>query len=222
MLNFSINRGACLVLLAVVLAGCPSAYGPAMNTTAAVMNATRTTSKVLGVTSMVMHTACLRVHGFQTTAYMECIKKDLARLVSYRDNIRPVSRTSVSVTYATLMTLKAAGKKPPNYLATLRPGGCALILGLREWGHKLPDQGKTILPFLTGFLGLACDKPSNAIGLITALIPVAVDLVKWIIQMVGADSAALEREIYDWIIAKPADEVDAMIATIEAALPVSP
>jgi len=198
-------------------AGCKSTLPT--RTTAGLMRATVTTSNALAATTSANHVDCLKM-GRGTEAYQTCIAADLKRLVSYRDNIRPAARSAVAAAYAAIMIAREAGKDDLDYMAILKPGACAIILGLREWGHKLPNHGGGILPLLDGFSPLACEAPKNAIGVITALLPVAVDLVKWIVGLVGADASALEREIYVWITGSPIDEVDAMIITVGAALPV--
>lgn len=212
---------ALLALGLMLSAGCPGSTVPT-KTTAGLMQATQTTSKALAATSAPVHTDCL-AFGAKSEKYRICIADDLKRLTSYRDTIRPAARSAVAAAYAAIMIAREAGKDKSDYMAILKPGACAIILGLREWGHKLPNQGGGILPLLNSFSPLACEAPAgNALGVITALLPVAVDLVKWIVGLVGADAANLEKEIYAWITGAPADEVDALISTITAALPVSP
>lgn len=192
------NLIPCLAL-AVLLAGCPNAYKVAWPTTASVMRATQSADKGLAAGSK----AELDAGG---NAVVIC-----KRLATYKDVIRPAARSAVAAAYAGLRIAQEAGKKPPNYLAILKPGACGLILGLREWGHKLPDKGAGILPYLEAFSGVVCDKPASAIAIITALLPVVIDLVKWIVDLVGAPAEKLQQEINTWLQGPVATDVDALI-----------
>jgi len=200
-------------------AGC-NPYGAAWKGTGGVMYAVQATSKGLAVAGRVDHAQCLATHGAKTAGYMTCINSTHKRLVAYRDNARPAARSVVAATWSGILIAAEAGKKEIDYIAMLKPGACALILGLREWGHKLPDKGATILPYLALFTGMACDAPSaGALAVLVALLPVAVDLVKWVVHIIGAPNEVIQAEILAWIKAPPSDEVDALIRDINAAMP---
>lgn len=214
--------GAASVLAVLLLAGCPTGWKAMWSTTGSVMEATKATSKGGAAVGETYYDECLKKHGSKTQEYWTCIKSTRKWLVSYRDVARPAARSAVAVAYASGRTAEEAGKKPINYMAMLKPGGCALILSLREWGHKLPDKGKAIMEFLQKFTGITCDKvkaPKSAAAIIAALLPVAVDLVKWVISVVGADNGDIKAAINKWIQAPAADEVDAVLKKIDAAAP---
>jgi hypothetical protein len=188
---------AILILGALTMTGCPkNANTTAWKVTAGTMYAFKATSK-----------------GLATAPGVTC-----KQLRFYRDNIRPAGRSSVGAAYAGIRISDEVKKPNVTYPNALKPGGCLLILGLREWGHKLPDKGASIMPFLSVFSGAVCDKVEKptpksaaAVAIITALLPVAVDLVKWVITLVNADDSKLQREINTWIMGPAADEVDARI-----------
>jgi len=188
---------AVLVLAALGLAGCPSGQTAAWKATGGTMYAFKAASKTL---------AAGRESGQITCE----------QLKFYRDNIRPGGRSSVAAAYATIRTVEEAKGDKVDYMAILMPGACGLVIGLREWAHKLPDKGAAIVPWLGIFGGAVCDKyktdkPKSATTLITALLPVAVDLVKWVISLVGSDNNKIKQEINAWIQGPAADEVDAAI-----------
>lgn len=216
------KNGAVGLLAVILLAGCPNAWSGMWKGTGGLMEATRAMGAGGGAVGQVVHDGCLSKHGAKTVAYWDCVGEVRAYLIDYRDTARPAARTSVAVAYATIRTAEEAGNKKIDWMALLRPGACALILSLREWGHKLPDQGKAIMTFLQPFAGMVCDKvksPKSAAAIITALLPVAVELVKWVIALVGADNAEIKAKINKWIQGPAADEVDAVLKKIDAAAP---
>ncbi len=184
---------ALAAIAALLLTACPSAHSPAMKTAAALKRAETTVDRTLAATPGI---TC-------------------RQLMAYRDNARPAVRSSVGAIFAGVRINREAGKTDLDYMAIGKPGACALILGLREWGHKIPDKGQAVLALLQGFAGLVCSTkgPRDALGVLAALLPVAVDLVKWIVQLVGAPDAALESEVSAWLLAPPSGEVDKAIAT---------
>lgn len=189
-----------ILLVAILFAGCTDPYRTARGTTAGVMHAVKATSKGLASGSA----AELKAGGDKVVV--------CKRLKVYRDTIRPAARSSIAASLAAIRIAKEAGKKEFKYIDVLKPGGCALLLGLREWGHKLPDQGAGILPYLDPFLGSLCKTPkSAAAAILAAVLPVAVELVKWIVDLVGKPSDSIDAEIAAWLLAPAADEVDALI-----------
>lgn len=222
--NLKNGAAAILVLGALALAGCPAGQSAAWKATGGTMNAFKSASKALAAGESVKHAECLKLHGAGAAAYATCIGDTRRRLITYRDTIRPAGRSSVAAAYATIRTVEEAKKGDVDYIAILKPGACALIVGLREWGHKLPDKAASIMPWLSVFAGAVCDKvknapPKSAAAIITALLPVAVELVRWVISLVGADESELQKEINAWILGPAADEVDELLTKITAALP---
>lgn len=202
-LSTTVISGVLVMFLAGgLMTGCPNAHKAAWSTTAGLMHATQTTSKSLAAASQ---------HSTEDHAVV------CKRLIAYRDNIRPAARSAVAAAYAGIRIAQEAGKKPIDYIAVLRPGGCAIMMGLREWSHKLPDKGASILPLIDVFSGMACDKPSSvtaATAIVVALLPVVVDLVKWVVEIVGASNDDLQKSINKWIQGPATDEVDALIKTM--------
>jgi len=197
--------GALAVFLMVLgLSGCPNAYTVATKTTAGVMYATQATSRGYAA------------YAEARIAAGEDRPPICKGLALYRDNVRPAARSSVAAAYAGIRIAQEAGKKDYDYLTVLKPGACALLIGLREWAHKMPDGGMAIMGYLSVFSGVVCDKVDgkvdSALAIIAALLPVAVDLVRWIISVVGSSDDALMKTINAWILGPSADEVDALIA----------
>jgi hypothetical protein len=215
------GSGAAGLLAVILLAGCPNAWSGMWKGTGGLMEATKSMSKGGAAVGTVKHDECIK-KGAKTVAYWDCIKKTRAYLVTYRDTARPAARTSVAVAYASIRTAEEAKNEKLDWIALLKPGACALITSLREWGHKLPDKGKVIMSFLQPFGGMTCDKaknPKSAAAIITALLPVAVDLVRWVINLVGADNSEIKAKINAWIQGPATDEVDALLKKIDAAAP---
>ncbi len=94
-------------------------------------------------------------------------------------------------------------------------GACALSRMANEFKDSLPDKGKQVFTGLASLGPLVCPKSS----VVTALIPVAVDLVKWIIKLAGSPTETLLKEIDAWIRGPAADETDPLLAEINASLP---
>ena len=196
--------GLLLGAAALTSSGCPNTHAPALKAATALKRGLQSASTALAAGSTA------ELQAGQDKARI------CKRLRSYRDNIRPAARSSVAAVFVGVRIAREAGKDKIDYVAMLRPGGCAIMLGLRAWGHKLPDKGASILPLLELFQGVACSpqrKPeaSAALAVLTAVLPAAVDLVKWIVQIVGAPVDALEKELSDWLQGQVADEVDAVI-----------
>ena len=212
-----------LVLLgAVASAGCPGKYDAAWKSTAGVMRATQSAAKGLASIDKASHETCLKQHGPQTKAYAGCIQAASKRLIVWRDVIRPAARSSVAAAYAAIRIAEKAGNKEVDYMKYLADGGCALIRGLREWGHMLPDKGASVLPLLEAFQGAVCDRPKSAAGVVAILsviLPVAVDIAKWVVELIGASNDDLQKEINSWLNAVASDEVDAVLAQMGAAMP---
>lgn len=216
--------GGAAVLAVLLLAGCPTGWKTMWSTTASVMEATKATSKSAAKVGQIYYDDCIKKHGAKTQAYWSCVQPARKWLISYRDYGRPSARSAVAVTYAAGRTAEEAGKKPPNFIDMLKPGACGLVLAGREWGHKVPDDYKGLLALLEPWQGLACDRvktpKAGAAAIIVALLPVAIDLVKWIVEIVGADNSDLKARINAWVQSSPTDEVDKVLKKINAAAPV--
>lgn len=221
---FKAMVGGATVLAVLLLAGCPTGWKTMWSTTASVMEATKATSKSAAKVGQIYYDDCIKKHGAKTQAYWSCVQPARKWLISYRDYGRPSARSAVAVTYAAGRTAEDAGKKPPNFIDMLKPGACGLVLAGREWGHKVPDDYKGLLALLEPWQGLACDKvktpKAGAAAIIVALLPVAIDLVKWIVEIVGADNSDLKARINAWVQSSPTDEVDKVLKKINAAAPV--
>lgn len=192
-----------LTVTAIALgSGCsPKGYSAAIKSTVAVKRATQATGVALAAGSKAELAA-----GADTG-------KVCKRLFAYRDKIRPLARTAVAAAWAAIQTARAAKKKDFDVWAVLRPGACAIILGLREWGHKLPDKGSVVLGKLERYQGLACSPqraPSGALAVIGAILPGALDFVLWLVQLVGSGDDKLEKEIASWLIGMQEDDVDVL------------
>jgi hypothetical protein len=193
-----------LALIMLALTGCPGATATATKAIAATMHAAQTADKGLAAE------ATAELAGGADKAPV------CKRLVAFRDYAHPAARSAVGAAFAAVRIADEAGKKPPDYMSILKPGACALVIALREWGHLLPDKGAQVLGLLNAFSVAACSAPKakapgSAVAIVTALLPVAVELVKWVVELVGAPTAALQKEISDWLTTPPPLAVEAVI-----------
>lgn len=121
------------------------------------------TGSQLGAAMRMGHLSCKTKHGAKTPAFAACVKPYLDAQGSWRKYIRPVMDTTAQAGLTVLKTkaivdkCKAEKNCDKVILAILKPGACAILRGLRVWGHLLADRGAALLSALGMFEGVACD-----------------------------------------------------------------
>ncbi len=146
------------------LPGCKvTTHDVAVHSVRGLQQARDVTGSQLGAAMRLGKLSCVAKHGAKTAGYAACVKPYLDAQDSWRKYIRPAADTTAQ---AGLMVLKTKVivdkcKREKNcdeiIMAILKPGGCAILRGLRVWGHLLADKGAAILSALGMFEGVACD-----------------------------------------------------------------
>lgn len=157
---------AVLLLLAATLmlsAGCKmSTHDVAVQMVRAQQQARAVTGAQLGASMRLGHLACKSKHGARTPEFAACVKPYLAAQNSWRKYIRPSADTTAQAGLTVLRTKAIVDKckREKNcdkvVLAILKPGACAIMRGLRAWGHLLSDKGAAVLSALGMFEGVTC------------------------------------------------------------------
>lgn len=208
-----------IALVAVALGACKIAVP--VKLTAAVMYSTQTMGKGFAVTGWQEHRACLVKHGAKTQGYATCVKGLRSRLEKWQKFGRASSRSSVAASYGAIRIAQEK-KKGADVLPLLKIGGCALTRMAKEFQDSLPDKGAAVMAKLAALGPLVwCTTPKamRSTSLAMTIIPLAVDLVKWIVKLIGAPTEQLLKEIDAWVRGPAADETDPLLAEIIASLP---
>ncbi len=201
------------------LAGC-SHYTTAWKGTASAMEITKSTGTGLEVVGRPAYDKCAQ-HGLKTPEFASCAGSWIRHLTNWQAYARPAMRAAVAATYGGLRVAEEAGKKGFDWMAALKPGGCALLRGLKAWGHLLPDKGKAALAAL-GFLDpVLCVQPKVADGAfpVTAIATLALDVVRWVVKILGTPNEELRKAIDTWLRAPPEDATEKLLADFKAGLP---
>jgi len=147
-----------LVLVVGVSTGCRGPYDAAWRTLDGVIRARDATAAALATHAKAERERCLKAHGPKTEAGAACIKPTREALHQWRTVARPAVNTALQVTAASLQIAeRAKADKPPDWMALLRPGACALLRAARAWGHWYPDEGKPILTALGAAAEVTCE-----------------------------------------------------------------
>jgi hypothetical protein len=207
-----------IALVAVALGACKISVP--VKLTAAVMYSTQTMGKGFAVTGWQEHRACLVKHGAKTQGYATCVKGLRSRLKKWQQFGRASSRSSVAASYGAIRIAQEK-KKGADVLPLLKIGGCALTRMAKEFKDSLPDKGAAVMAGLAALGPLVCTTPKamRSSSLAMTIIPLAVDLVKWIVGLIGAPTEQLLKEIDAWVRGPAADETDPLLAEIVASLP---
>jgi hypothetical protein len=210
-----------IVLLAIAATACTSPYAAAKRSTWALMRATQTAGDGLGGLVQEAHRECLAKNGQGTEAYKACMRPWRGRLQAWHGYGRPAARTSVATLYGSVRLAEAAKAKPPDVIALLKTGGCALLSGVREWGHLLPDKASGVLQLLAGLDPAIClaKKSQAAAGAVAAGLTLALEIVAWIRRALADPVAGLWAEVDAWLRVPPKDTSDAAAAQIREHLP---
>lgn len=208
-------------LLAIAVAACASPYAAAKRSTWSLMKATQTAGHGLATLARDADAKCSQQHPGGSEAYRTCTALWLKRLDAWRDYGRPAARSSVAGLYGAVRVSEVAKARPPDIAAGFKAGGCALLRGVREWGHMLPDRGAGVLKLLAGLDPAVCVARAHrsAVGAVVAGLNLALEIVAWLRRLLTDPADALFREVDAWLRAPPADGTDQVAAGIRKNLP---
>lgn len=151
-----LSLGACRV----------TAYDVAVRTARSLQQARDLTAKQLAASAAARHAECKAQYGVKNEAFANCIRSHRKALEVWQETIRPILDTVCSAAIAALQTTalvkacKAARDCDKRILKLIAPGACALLRGLKAFGHLLPDGAGAVLSVLGSFEGLVCDGSS--------------------------------------------------------------
>ncbi len=209
-----------LGLLVLSAGACSSPYATAKRSTWTLMRATQTAGHGLAGLARDADAVCSQKHPSGSEAYKACTAPWLKRLDMWTDYIRPAGRSAVAGLYGSVRVSEAARKPAPDITAAFKAGGCAVLRGVREWGHLLEDAASGVLKLLAGLNPAACmaakaARPSAvAVGLTLAL-----EIVAWLRKLLTDPADELFREVDAWLRAPPDDGTDEVAAGIRRNLP---
>ena len=136
--------------------------GVAAHTIRALQQARDLTAKQLAAAAAAKHVECKAAHGVRNQAFADCVRDHRQALDRWRQLVRPVVDSSAGVAVAAMDTeaivkkCKARKNCAAVVLALLQPGACAIMRGLRAFGHYLSDKGTAVLTVLKAFEVLSC------------------------------------------------------------------
>lgn len=156
-----------LVILALALmlsAGCPlKPYDIAVRSVRGMQQARDLTGSQVATYLRSEHARCKAAHGAKTKAFADCIKPALEVQDKWAQLVRPVVDTTAQAGLAALQTqavvekCKAEKNCASVIFALIKPGGCAILRGLRAFGHLLADKGAAVLAALKPWEGVTCE-----------------------------------------------------------------
>lgn len=153
------------VLILAWIPGCAaSSHHISANMVRGLQQARDVTGAQLGAAIRLGHLSCKAKHGAKTAAFAACAKPYLDAQTNWGKYIRPAADTTAQAGLTVLSTKAIVDKCKVEkncdkvVLAIMAPAACAIIRGLRAWGHLLADKGAAILSSLGMFEGAACAK----------------------------------------------------------------
>lgn len=136
--------------------GCKSGLLPGYRALAIVHQAGESTSKVFGQVIMAARDRCFEKHKPPSAEYTKCIamyKEAGQKWVKYA---KPSINAALIATYGALETAHQAKKDELDWMATLKPGLCALVGILAEYKDLMGDKAAEILGPVTSIGKVVC------------------------------------------------------------------
>lgn len=158
---------ALLVFAAMLMlsAGCKAtSYDVAVRSVRGLQQVRDLTGKQLATVMRTTHAECKAKHGAKTKEFADCVKPVLGHHDNWRKYVRPIMDTTAESGKAALTTTAIVEKckKEKNcdkvLLKILAPGACAIMRGVKAFGHLFADKGSAVLTALKPFEGVACAK----------------------------------------------------------------
>lgn len=150
--------GIMVLGLGVLSTGC-SPYAAAWRTTGAVQSAGNLTDRAIAAAARPELGKCNARHGAKTKAAEACLYattpgKALKQWVTIA---RPAVNSALIATVTSLQVAERAKNKKLDWLAILRPAGCALAKIVEQFGHLLGPQRSAILVAVGVVKGVSCE-----------------------------------------------------------------